>query len=128
MTFVVVGLLALAIAGLLVVFDPRNSGVYPTCPFLGLTGCYCPGCGTLRALSRLLHGDLPGALGFNLVAVVALPFIAYTFATGAMRAFRLRAPRLVFIPSGWIWAIFGGIVAFWVLRNVPVDMLSALAP
>ena len=51
-----VALIALGFAGVAVLytFDPRNPGTYPICPFLGLTGFHCPGCGTLRALHQLL--------------------------------------------------------------------------
>ena len=124
------GIALLGLAGLAVLYavDPRNPGVYPVCPFLGLTGCYCPGCGTLRALNRLLHGDVAGALGYNPLTVLALPFVAYSYAAGALRAFDLPAPRPVFIRSRWIWALLAGVVAFWALRNVPIGPLTALAP
>ena len=38
--------------------DPNQPGHYPTDPFLAITGLYCPGCGTLRALHALARGDL----------------------------------------------------------------------
>ncbi len=124
------GLALLGAAGiaLLYVFDPRNAGVFPTCPFLSLTGCFCPGCGTLRALHALLRGDVGGAIGYNLLTVLALPFVAYSYATGAMRTFGLRAPRPVFVHPGLIWALLAAIVAYWALRNLPVAPLTALAP
>ena len=124
------GLALLAVAGMAVLyaFDPRNAGLYPACLFLGLTGCYCPGCGTLRALHVLLRGDVIGAIGYNVLTVLALPLIAYSFGTGAMRAFGLKAPRPVFVHPRWIWALLAGVVAFWVLRNVSVAPLTMLAP
>ena len=125
-----VGVAFLAVAGLAVLyaFDPRNSGSYPICPFLGLTGCYCPGCGTLRSLHQLLHGNVVSALGYNPLTVLSLPFIAYSYATGAARAFRIPAPRKVFVHHLWIWALLAGVIVFWVLRNLPVEPLNILAP
>jgi hypothetical protein len=38
--------------------------------FLGIE---CFGCGMIRALSRLLHGDLAGALAWNRLVVVVFP-------------------------------------------------------
>ncbi len=124
------GLALLGFAGLAVLYavDPRNPGSYPVCPFLGLTGCYCPGCGTLRALQRLMFGDVSGALGYNPLTVLSLPFIAYSFAAGALRAFDLPAPRPLFLHSRWIWALLTAILLFWALRNIPVGPLTALAP
>ena len=124
------GFALLAAAGLAMIYalDPRNSGTYPVCPFLGLTGCYCPGCGTLRCLHQLLHGNVVGAFGYNPLAVLSLPFIVYSYATGAARAFRIPAPRPVFVHHRLIWALFVGIIAFWILRNIPVGLLTVLAP
>ena len=102
--------------------------MFPTCPFLSLTGCYCPGCGTLRALYVLLHGDVIGALGYNVLAVLSLPFIAYSYGSGAMRAFGLRAPRPAFVHPYLIWALLLAIVAYWITRNLPFVPLNVLAP
>ena len=125
-----VGLPLLGLAGLAVLYavDPRNPGNYPICPFLGLTGCYCPGCGTLRALHSLLYGDFASALGYNPLAVLSLPIIVYSFSAGVLRAFHLPAPRPVFLHPRWIWALLAGVVAFWALRNLPFGLLTALAP
>lgn len=36
------------------------------CPETGVfAGCNCPACGLTRGMSRLLHGDMDGALSFN---------------------------------------------------------------
>ena len=113
---------------MLYAFDPRNANSYPVCPFFGLTGYHCPGCGTLRALHQLLHGNVIGALGYNPLAVLSLPFITYSYAAGAARAFRAPTLPRVFIPPAWIWALLVGVIAFWVLRNVPVAPLTLLAP
>ena len=123
-----VAILALASAGMLYILDPREPGNYPVCPFLGVTGYHCPGCGTLRALHQLLYGNPVSALGYNVLTVLSLPFLAYAFAVGALRAFRVSAPAPIFINPKLIWGLVFGIVAFWVLRNVPVEPLSILAP
>ena len=126
--YVLAGALILMAAAVLYVLDPREPGNYPVCPFLGLTGYHCPGCGTLRALHQLLYGNPMSALGYNLVTVLSLPFLGYAFVVGALRAFRMPAPVSLFINSKLIWGLFFGIVTFWVLRNIPVETLQALAP
>ena len=127
------GYAALAVLGILslaavYVFDPRNPGIYPVCPFFGLTGYHCPGCGTLRALHQLLHGNIAGAFGYNAYAMLAMPFIAWSYAASALRAFRLPVPAPVFVPHQLVWALLAAIVAFWVLRNVPAGPFVVLAP
>ena len=121
-------LLFLAGAGVLYAFDPAESGSFPKCPFLSLTGCFCPGCGTLRALHQLLHGKVMMALSYNVLTVAFLPFLAYSFGTGALRQLGVRVPRSVSIDYRLVWALLGVIVLFWVLRNLPLQPLSTLAP
>lgn len=108
--------------------DPREPGNYPICPFFGLTGWHCPGCGTLRALHQLLHGDIAAAFGFNAYTMLAVPAIVYSLSTDALRAYGLPAPPRLFIPAGWIWALLAAVAVFWILRNLPVEPLTILAP
>ncbi len=68
---------------LLCVFDPATSGVFPPCPVRYLTGLYCPGCGSLRALHALLHGELGRAFAMNPLMIVTLPFVTYWFSLGS---------------------------------------------
>ena len=128
-----VAYIALAVLGslgvvMLYTFDPRDPGTYPICPFLGLTGYHCPGCGTLRALHQLLHGNVIGALGFNPLTVLSLPFIAYSYAAGGDTRLPCAGTAPCLHPTGWIWALLIGVIAFWVLRNVSVAPLTILAP
>ncbi len=105
--------------------DPAT---YPPCPFHALTGLYCPGCGSLRALRQLLHGNLRAALGLNALMVLSVPFLAYAFAAQGLAALGRRLLPRPFLPAWVIWSLLGVIVAYWVLRNVPVYPFSVLAP
>ena len=125
MLLAVVGVLGIAV---IYTIDPRNLGSYPICPFLGLIGYHCPGCGTLRALHQLCHGDIVSALGYNPFTISSLPFTVFSYVSGITKAFRLPTLPAVFISHQWIWALLVGLVAFWVLRNVPIDPLTVLAP
>lgn len=95
------------------------------CPLNAATGLYCPGCGTLRALHQLLHGQLGRSLAFNPLTVLAVPFVLYHFAIWALPALGWR--RIA--PGGrTTWALLAVVVAFGVLRNLPWAPFSALAP
>ena len=66
-----VTLLASAYVGLV---DPNSPGHYPLCPTKAFTGLDCPGCGGLRAVHSLMHGDITGALDHNaFVVLVVVP-------------------------------------------------------
>jgi hypothetical protein len=121
---------ALAAGGLSAIYllDPSSSDLYPPCPFLVLTGFYCPGCGTLRALHQLTLGHPVAALDLNPLMVLLLPFVAYFLASHAMLAVTGRPLRTFFVRSELIWALLFAVLVYWLLRNIPVYPLTLLAP
>jgi Protein of unknown function (DUF2752) len=113
-----VGAAALIGAGYVASVDPNVAGHYPTCPFLAVTGWYCPGCGTLRAVHALTHFDLMTALARNPFAVVVLGYAVVTWVLWLARTARGRHPRWL-APPWVLYGVLGAILAFWVLRNLP---------
>ena len=121
------GVAALSAAALLFRFDPMKVDFYPRCPLFLLTGLLCPGCGALRAGHALLHGDVAAALGFNAMLIVALPFLAYALVRTALGARGDGLPA-VRVSTRGAWALFGVVVAFGGLRNLPFAPFTLLAP
>ena len=121
---------ALAAGGLSVVYllDPSSSDLYPPCPLLALTGFYCPGCGTLRALHQLTLGHPIAALDLNPLMVLLLPLVAYFLASHAMLAVTGRPLRKFFVRPALIWTLLGIILVYWLLRNLPGYPFTLLAP
>ncbi|GCE77379.1 DUF2752 domain-containing protein [Cellulomonas biazotea] len=115
---------AVSVAGLALVatVDPHTPGRYPTCPLLWLTGLYCPGCGSLRAMHDLAHLDVAAAWGMNPLLLVVLPFLVLAWFAWTRRAL-LDVPRRRLAHPAWIWAVLAVVLGYAVLRNVP-----ALAP
>ena len=77
--------------------DPNQPGHFPLCPFKEITGLDCPGCGGLRAVHALTHGDLGTALDQNLlVTVLVLPLAVAAWVAWVLRCRpgRAAAPRL----------------------------------
>jgi hypothetical protein len=107
-----------AVAAALFAFDPARVSIFPPCVFHRLTGLWCPGCGTTRALHQLVHGNLTAAFHLNPLAISMLPVAGYLVARGDSRA----------LKPVWIWALLGVIVAFGVLRNIPAYPFTLLAP
>ena len=116
-------------AGYLAAVDPNRPGHYPTCPFLLLTGRWCPGCGGLRAVHDLLHGQVSAAISANLVVVLLVPVVVTLWARWVfIRAAAVRAEtRSVVAVPGWaMWSLFVFVLLFWGLRNLPAT--AWLAP
>jgi hypothetical protein len=109
---------AVAVASVVAVVDPNEPGHYPTCPFLAVTGYYCPGCGSLRALHDLVHGDLAGAVARNPMMLLAAGGLLVAFVLWTRRLWRGR-PRTWAAPPAVLYGLLTLVLAFWVLRNVP---------
>lgn len=109
-------------------FNPANTGVYPICPFHSVTGFYCPGCGSGRAMHQLLHGNVAAAMRLNPLAVVLLPPTAYGMLSLALPFVGLKRLPSKFIPAFWIWTLLAVILLFGVLRNIPCYPFTLLAP
>jgi hypothetical protein len=97
--------------------NPVQCWWLPSCAFHKLTGLYCPGCGSTRAIHALLHGDVASAARFNILAVCGLP------ALGLIVLWRRAAIHPV---VGW--TALGVAVLFGILRNIPLESLQVLRP
>jgi hypothetical protein len=125
----IAGLVATSAAvAMLRVFDPATSAVFPPCPARYLTGWYCPGCGSLRAIHQLLHGNLYAAWAMNPMTVVLLPFLIYGLASHALFEFRGRGLPRPCLPAAWIRALGLAIIFFGIARNLPFHPFDLLAP
>jgi len=103
---------------------PGTSPLYPPCAFHVLTGLYCPGCGSTRALYALLHGRPGEALAMNPLLLVVLAWFAYL---GGYYLVRRRAsPMLRWRATAWVW--FGVMILYGLLRNIPAWPFNWLAP
>jgi hypothetical protein len=107
--------------------DPHDSGSWGYCPWFLMTGSYCPGCGGLRAVNDLTHGDLAAAASSNLYFVASIPVLVLLWARGLVQRWRgVRrplSPRLVAVGSSVALVL---LLVFAVARNLPAG--SWLAP
>ena len=109
-----------------VLWVPRT----PPCPFYTLTGLYCPGCGAGRCVTALLHFRFYAAFRYNPLMVICLPAVAYylfkvyfgfVFGRDVLPVPKIRARALGV-------AVLITVIAYSVLRNIPVYPLTLLAP
>jgi len=105
--------------------EPKN-GNLPKCFFHELTGLYCPGCGVQRSFHALLNGHILTAIDYNLLFILFLPLIIYFILAFALGK---KHPYSSFIyKSAFSFTVVIVVVSFWVLRNIPYNPFSWLAP
>ncbi|TDC76874.1 DUF2752 domain-containing protein [Actinomadura sp. 7K507] len=118
-------LLTTAVVSYIAAVDPNEQGHYPTCPFLALTGLQCPGCGSMRTIHALAHGDVPTALGLNVLTLAAIPALAFFWFRWAKARAQDRPTRTKAAHPALIWAFFGAVLLFWLVRNLPFGSFLA---
>jgi hypothetical protein len=89
------------------------------CPIHALTGFYCPGCGSTRAVKAVLNGDLPLAFHDNALLMVS-PVV---LASGLLieKYSQKRIWLYVFLSI-----VLVVVVVFTVIRNQPGSELAPL--
>ena len=109
-------------------FDPNRFPFYPVCYFHRWTGWNCPGCGGLRGVHALLHGQVLAALRDNPLVMLAIPWVAIA---GGRRIFRQVQGRALAWPGigpGKVAWILAGLLVFTILRNIPCAPFTYLSP
>jgi len=103
--------LVVALAVAVSVWDPHQSGSWAVCPTRALLGVDCPGCGSLRGLHDLVHGNVAESIGHNALLIPGILFLVYA----------------VFRRPGSRWAVAWGIAfaVFTIARNLPGSPLAA---
>lgn len=122
------GVSALAVVGLGIAvcfLTPGSTPWLPRCPFLELTGLYCPGCGCTRMFYFLVHGHPLLAFQQNALALILLPFVLYELVRQLMPSWRVRR---IWMPPRWEVALLVVVVGFGVARNLPFEPFCRLSP
>ncbi len=124
----VAGALLVAVLYLVANNPPTDASFYPKCVSYQLTSTHCPGCGSTRAAHALLNFNLPQAFAYNAVMVSLLPFGLFALVRTLWHRYRRTTPGRL---PGFIWfprIVAIVFIAFWILRNIPVEPFTLLAP
>ncbi|MGH3497699.1 MAG: DUF2752 domain-containing protein [Nocardioidaceae bacterium] len=99
--------------------DPHQSGSYGYCPLKYLTGINCPGCGGLRAVNDLAHGQWVAAASSNLLLVVAVPVVAGLWLRWMVRRSRGQDAAMATLGPRALKMLVTVALLFMVVRNLP---------
>ena len=105
--------------GILYFFSPTQDSYFPPCWLNTLTGWYCPGCGTTRALHALLHGEVRSALQNNAFTPWLLPFVLWLI---------WKRPALTIQARYLFYVVLGAWFVYTLLRNLPFAPFNTWIP
>ncbi|MDM7993081.1 MAG: DUF2752 domain-containing protein [Candidatus Fermentibacter sp.] len=117
-----------SLAAFMLFTGPESHWWIPGCPFHELTGLFCPGCGSMRALDLLVAGRLSESLRSNALLTPSLVLILTGLAAEIVHPG--RAPFRVGCRSSLIVgkAFLIAVVVFTVIRNLPLELSRWLIP
>lgn len=123
------GLLIAMLLGVSLLWGWHPSGWIPVCPFWSVSGLYCPGCGSLRSTHAMLNGDF--GVGFRtnpLMMLIGVPLGSWFLVDQFFVVFGRKRMRPLFRSSLVAWAGLALLIAFFVIRNMPIERLDFLRP
>jgi hypothetical protein len=101
-------------------------GLFPICPTKALFGIDCPGCGTLRMMYCLMHGDLSAAMRFNALGLLAMAMLVWAYGAWAYGRVANRRVRS-WQDLRWSAPVILVLVLVWfVVRNLHFGPFAAL--
>ena len=124
------GLLTIII-GLAILFyfvNPKEHQLFPKCIFHSVTSYHCPGCGSQRAIHNLLHLNFGGVVSNNFLFLPAMLLVAYHYIHPILNKLLQWELPNIFYYKNTPWIIFGVVILFWILRNLPFYPFNILAP
>lgn len=108
-------------------FDPLEESFFPKCPFYSITGFYCPGCGSQRALHALIHLDILGVLKNNILFPLGLLIFGYNIVVQFFKYKGRKIKNLLYAKYTPIILLMIFII-FGILRNIDQEPFTYLAP
>ena len=127
--FAATGVVAItAGSGAVAYFDPSTVHFLPVCPLFTLTGFACPGCGLTRGFHALFHGDVLMALDFNALIPVWAVIFGYVLVSLVLTAVRGKGLPMWMTRPVFLWAFMVVLLAFGVVRNLPIYPFTILFP
>lgn len=122
-------IISLGILSLYVFWNPTETALFPKCPFHSLTGFYCPGCGSQRAIHDIIHGDIIKGIRHNYLFVLLVSVLLYEAVIYVkFKAFNQPTYNNLLQKPKVTNTILIVVILFWLLRNVSLFPFTELAP
>lgn len=117
------------LAGAVFLFFTGTGGAGIPCMINALTGFFCAGCGTSRALRSVLHLQFYQAFRYNPMLVILLPFIIVYICARMIDYIRTGRNNVdSWLSFRLVWWIAILVVAYSVVRNFPFFPFTLLVP
>lgn len=109
-------------------WNPSNHAFFPKCPFYALTGIFCPGCGSQRAIHKLINGEIVEGIRHNYLILLLFVVLGYQSILFLLNKFTTTTYKNLTHKPITTKVILVIVILFWILRNISVFPFTELAP
>ncbi|GGH47928.1 hypothetical protein IA57_00215 [Mangrovimonas yunxiaonensis] len=126
--YLIIAILLIGAVSLYFLINPAEANIFPPCPFHTVTGLYCPGCGSQRAIHDILNGNLLQGFGHNYLFLLLFFVLGYEALTWIRAKCFNKTTYNLINTSKFTIAVLVVVLVFWCLRNLPFYPFTMLAP
>jgi len=126
--YFIIPLLTFTVVYFYFIYNPGILSIFPKCPFYSITGLYCPGCGSQRAIHQFLNGHILEGLKHNFLILILATVLIYDGTIFLLNHFTKNPLNNLLHQSRITKGILIIILSFWVLRNINFYPFTILAP
>lgn len=109
-------------------WDPSHVAIFPKCPFHELTGIYCPGCGSQRAVHDIINGEVIDGFRHNYLIIMVIMILGYQGYVLFSQHILKKTVENLLHKSKITNTILVLVIMFWILRNINIFPFTELAP
>lgn len=109
-------------------WNPSENSFFPKCPFYTLTGIYCAGCGSQRAIHQIMNGQIITGIRHNYLLIVVIGVLSYKTLLYILNKIYNKSHFDIFHKPIATKIILIIVLLFWTLRNIKIFPFTELAP
>ncbi|WP_431136628.1 DUF2752 domain-containing protein [Psychroserpens mesophilus] len=118
----------LGVLSLYFFWNPSQYDFFPKCPFYSVTGIYCAGCGSQRAIHQIINGHILTGIRHNYLLVLVFGVLSYKTLLFVLKKVHHKSYfDVLHIPIA-TKIILVLVLLFWTLRNIKMFPFTELAP
>lgn len=128
-SLIIIGVLAFfGMLALYFFWNPSDTNLFPKCPVYSVTGIYCPGCGSQRAVHQIINGNIIEGIRHNYLIALLLVVMLYEAFVYIMNNLLNKGIANYLHKSKVTLGVLMIVILFWVLRNINIYPFTELAP